>query len=204
MWTVACLSNGDVVTGSSDGALRVFTSDPDRYAAHETLAAFEEEVSHSVLAAQQDLGGMKISELPGRECLFIPGKSDGETKMVREGEKVGCYSWSAAEKKWDKVGDVVGASGATQNTSGKVLHEGKEYDYVFAVDLEGQKALKLPYNVTEDPWFAAQKFIDKNELSQLFLDQVANFIINNTKGMQLGNASDSNGKTQPENHEFKY
>ncbi len=59
------------------------------------------------------------------------------------------------------------------------------------MDLDSQGTLKLPYNITEDPWFAAQKFIHKNELSQLFLDQVAKFIIDNTKGMQLGTATSS-------------
>lgn len=58
--------------------------------------------------------------------------------------------------------------------------------------MDGQGTLKLPYNITEDPWFAAQKFIHKNELSQLFLDQVANFIVNNTKGMQIGTTGGSN------------
>lgn len=60
------------------------------------------------------------------------------------------------------------------------------------MDLDDQKTLKLPYNITEDPWFAAQKFIDKNQLSQLFLDQVANFIVQNTKGMQI-TATSTNG-----------
>jgi len=109
----------------SDGTVRVFTSDPARMGNSDVLEAFEQEVGKTAIATQQDLGGMKISELPGQESLLKEGKKDGETKMVREGDQVGCYSWSAAEQKWNKIGDVVGASGATQNTSGKVLHEGK-------------------------------------------------------------------------------
>ena len=58
---------------------------------------------------------------------------------------------------------------------------------MFSVDIEeGKPPLKLPYNIAEDPFFAAQKFLSKNDLSQLFLDQVANFIIDNTKGVTLG------------------
>ena len=45
--------------------------------------------------------------------------------MVRDGAAVTCHSWSAAEQLWKKVGDVVGASGGTTETSGKVLHDGK-------------------------------------------------------------------------------
>ena len=58
---------------------------------------------------------------------------------------------------------------------------------MFSVDIEeGKPPLKLPYNIAEDPWFAAQNFLYKNNLSQLFLDQVANFILDNTKGVTLG------------------
>ena len=109
----------------SDGTVRIFTADPDRYACPEEITKFEEEVAATTIAAQQELGGLKVSQLPGPEALLSEGKKDGDTKMIREGSQVSCYSWSAAERKWNKIGDVVGASGATQNTSGKVLHEGK-------------------------------------------------------------------------------
>lgn len=48
--------------------------------------------------------------------------------------------------------------------------------------------MKLPYNVTDDPWLVAHNFLQKNDLSPMFLDQVANFIIENTKGHTLGPA----------------
>lgn len=38
VWTVACLSNGDIAAGSSDGLVRVFTRDDDRVADVEALA----------------------------------------------------------------------------------------------------------------------------------------------------------------------
>lgn len=66
----------------------------------------------------------------------------------------------------------------------------QEYDYVFTVDIEeGKPPLKLPYNTNEDPWFAAQNFLTKNNLNQVFLDQVANFIVDNTKGVTLNQGS---------------
>lgn len=58
-------------------------------------------------------------------ALCEPGHSDGQRKLVRDGTNVFCYSWSAADKKWVKIGDVVGASGGTQATSGKQLYNGK-------------------------------------------------------------------------------
>jgi phospholipase A-2-activating protein len=45
--------------------------------------------------------------------------------------------------------------------------------------------------VTDDPWLTAHNFLQKNELSPMFLDQVANFIIENTKGHTLGAAAPS-------------
>jgi len=58
-------------------------------------------------------------------ALMEPGHSDGQTKIVRDGTHVYCYSWSAENREWVKVGDVMGASGGTQATSGKQLHNGK-------------------------------------------------------------------------------
>jgi phospholipase A-2-activating protein len=71
--------------------------------------------------------------------------------------------------------------GATDGKSGKQLFEGQEYDFVFDVNLsDDAPCIKLPYNRGEDPWFAAQKFIHKHNLPQIYLDQVANFIVKNT------------------------
>lgn len=61
---------------------------------------------------------------------------------------------------------------------------------MFNVDIEdGKPPLKLPFNKTDDPWLAAQKFIHKQDLPQVYLEQVANFIITNA---QLTSMPDSN------------
>uniref|UniRef100_A0A0P4WEV7 Phospholipase A-2-activating protein n=1 Tax=Scylla olivacea TaxID=85551 RepID=A0A0P4WEV7_SCYOL len=185
VWAVAALPNSDIVCGSSDGTCRVFTRVEEQQASPEDLKEFEESVAKSTMAVG-DLGGIKKSELPGKEVLFAPGKRDGQTVMVREGEKINCYSWSSSSQQWTAVGEVVGGTGGSASTSGKVLHEGKEYDYVFDVELDQGNILKLPYNTCEDPYFAAQRFIHKHDLPQDFLDRVANFIMENTKGVTLG------------------
>jgi phospholipase A-2-activating protein len=52
--------------------------------------------------------------------------------------------WDSASSTWTKIGDVVDAVGSGH----KKLYEGKEYDYVFDVDIQdGVPPLKLPYNV---------------------------------------------------------
>uniref|UniRef100_A0A1I8FCD5 PFU domain-containing protein n=1 Tax=Macrostomum lignano TaxID=282301 RepID=A0A1I8FCD5_9PLAT len=88
---------------------------------------------------------------------------------------------------WQKVGDVVGGEGGETVNSGGGGGGGQRRPdpprlrfFVFTVDVEeGKPPLKLPYNRTEDPWFAAQRFIDKHLLPQAYLDQVAQFIRTN-------------------------
>lgn len=198
VWSCCPLPNGDVVVGSSDGVVRVFTSAPERYAPEEDLVAFKTQVASSVVPHQSQGGttnGINISELPEKETLQHAGSREGQTQLVRVGNNVEVYQWNTATTNWDKVGDMVadadGASG-----SSKVMYEGVEYDYVFTVELDGQPSLKLPYNVSDDPWMAAHNWLEKHELGPLFLDQVANFIITNTKGEKLG-ASSTPGFADP-------
>lgn len=70
--------------------------------------------------------------------LSGPVFSDGS---LRRAWLVG--QWDSATFNWQKVGDVVDAVGSGR----KQLYQGKEYDYVFDVDVqEGMPPLKLPYN----------------------------------------------------------
>uniref|UniRef100_A0A9L0RA27 Phospholipase A-2-activating protein n=1 Tax=Equus caballus TaxID=9796 RepID=A0A9L0RA27_HORSE len=188
IWCCCVLDNGDIVVGASDGIIRVFTESEDRTASAEEIKAFEKELSQATIDSKTgDLGDINAEQLPGREHLNEPGTREGQTRLIRDGEKVEAYQWSVSEGRWIKIGDVVGSSGATQQTSGKVLYEGKEFDYVFSIDVnEGGPSYKLPYNITDDPWLAAYNFLQKNDLNPMFLDQVAKFIIDNTKGQMLG------------------
>jgi len=196
VWSVTVLSNGDIAAATNDGTVRLFTRDPARHASSEILAAFEEELAACSLAAQQELGGIKLTDLPGPESLYEPGAKDGQQKMVREGQKVSVHSWNMAEQKWNKIGDVVGAAGGTEETSGKKLYRGKEYDFVFDIEIDEPKStLKLPYNTADDPYMAAQTFIHTNGLSQSYLEEIANHIMKNTGGQPLG--TDSAGNCDP-------
>ncbi|KAM8962208.1 phospholipase A-2-activating protein [Pelodytes ibericus] len=182
VWCCCVLDNGDIVAGASDGIIRVFTESQDRTASLEEIQIFEDELAKSTIDPKTgDLGDIKIEELPGKEHLTEPGTKDGQTRLINVDGKVEAYHWSATELRWMKIGDVVGSSGATQQTSGKVLFEGKEYDYVFTIDVnESGPSFKLPYNISEDPWHVAHDFLQKNDLNPMFLDQVAKFIIDNT------------------------
>lgn len=62
VWSVACLSNGDIVAGTSEGVVRVFTQDPERFADEAALKTFENEVNAAAAASTQEIGGVKVSE----------------------------------------------------------------------------------------------------------------------------------------------
>ncbi|XP_056605454.1 phospholipase A-2-activating protein [Triplophysa dalaica] len=188
VWCCCLLPNGDIAVGASDGAIRVFTEIEERVASAQDLQAFEDELSKAIIDPKTgDLGDIKIEDLPGKEHLNEPGNRDGQTRLIKEDSNVEAYQWSMGDQRWVKIGDVVG--GSSQQSSKRVMYEGKEYDFVFTIDVnEGGPALKLPYNLMEDPWLTAHNFLQKNDLSPMFLDQVANFIIENTKGHTLGQA----------------
>ncbi|KAH9854795.1 WD-40 repeat-containing protein [Lenzites betulinus] len=182
VWTVSTMPNGDIVTGCSDGIVRVFTSEEDRWATGEQLKTFDDLVASQALPAQQ-IGDVKKSDLPGPEALTQPGKKSGEVKMIRRGESVEAHEWDNASSSWQKMGDVVDAVGSGR----KQLYKGREYDYVFDVDVqEGVPPLKLPYNASENPYTAAQRFLESNDLPLSYLDEVVRFIEKNASGVTLG------------------
>ncbi|KAJ2468558.1 WD repeat protein Lub1, partial [Coemansia sp. RSA 2337] len=182
VWTVAALGNGDIACGTSDGVVRVFSAEKARLAAPDTLATFEQ-ANASFAVSKKTMGDIDTSKLPGPERLEQPGSKDQQVIMVKSGLAVEAYQWDQGKQSWAKVGEVVDAVGQSQ----KQVFGGKEYDYVFDVDIqEGMPPLKLPFNVTENPYGAAQKFLERNGINLDHLDTVANFIIKNTDGVQLG------------------
>ncbi|ESK90187.1 phospholipase a-2-activating protein [Moniliophthora roreri MCA 2997] len=186
VWTVSSMPNGDIVSGCSDGVVRVFSSSEDRWLSAAELKEYEDYVANQALPSQQ-VGDVKKSDLPGVEALNTPGKKPGEVKMVKNGDKVEAHQWDAGSYSWQKVGDVVDAVGQGR----KQLYQGKEYDYVFDVDIQdGVPPLKLPYNATENPYTAAQRFLQSNDLSMNYIDEVAKFIEKNTAGVNLGSGAE--------------
>ncbi|KAK9889755.1 hypothetical protein WA026_007136 [Henosepilachna vigintioctopunctata] len=182
VWSVATLNNGDIVTGSSDGIIRIFTQEESRNADPATLAKFEEEVATLNEQNNQEIGGYKVSDLPGKEALYEPGKREGQMKMIREPGGVVAYTWvvDGENGHWQKVGDVLGEKKETGNEE-KTMFEGKYYDYVFSIDVEdGKPALKLPFNKGDDPYKSAQTFLEKNMLPSVYLEQIVDFILKNS------------------------
>lgn len=181
IWSVAVCPNGDIISGASDNVVRVFSRDPSREADADTLRAFSEQVSQQARPAQE-IGNIQKDSLPGSEALSKRGKKEGQVIMIRNGNVVEAHQWTESTQSWSKVGEVVDAIGSDR----KQMFDGKEYDYVFDVDIsENAPPLKLPYNANENPFAAAQSFVKKNELPEQYVDEVANFIMKNTKGSTI-------------------
>ncbi|PPR06426.1 hypothetical protein CVT26_004838 [Gymnopilus dilepis] len=186
VWAVSTMPNGDIVSGTSDGVVRVFSESEERWASAEALKEYDEQVASQALPSQQ-VGDVKKSDLPGPEALNTPGKKSGEVKMIRNGSIVEAHQWDSVNYTWQKIGDVVDAVGSGR----KQLYQGKEYDYVFDVDIQdGVPPLKLPYNVSENPYSAAQRFLQSNDLPLTYIDEVVKFIEKNTAGVNIGTSSE--------------
>ncbi|KAI0130393.1 ubiquitin homeostasis protein lub1 [Xylariales sp. AK1849] len=203
VWTVAvCSENGDIVTGTSDGIIRIFTRSPDRLAGAETIQHFDEAVKSSSIP-QQQMGDINKEKLPGPGFLTTKaGTKEGQVQMIREENgSISAHTWSMSAQSWVNVGTVVDAAASSGK---KTEYNGKEYDFVFDVAIEeGQPSLKLPYNLSDNPYDTATKFINDNELSLNYLDQVAQFIVQNTQGATLGQSSEPGG-ADPYGTESRY
>ncbi|KAF5093442.1 hypothetical protein D0Z03_002413 [Geotrichum reessii] len=183
LWSVAVnYDTGDFAVAGSDYIIRVFSKDQKRFAPEAEIKKLEETVANSAIGKDQ-MSSINKEDLSGSEGLKVDGKKEGEIKLIRaENNTVIAYQWSA--QTWVKIGEVIGQG----NSSSKKTYQGKEYDYIFDVDVqEGAPPLKLPYNLTENPYDAARRFIEANELPASYLDQVAQFITTNSEGIDLTN-----------------
>lgn len=178
VWCVDTLPNGDIVTGCSDGIARIWTRDSSRFASEQVLKSYEEQIASQTLPKDANLGNLKMED---ETVLQFPGKKDQEIKVIRKGNQAEAYQWSEAETRWIKIGEVIDA-----NSSGKQQYLGKEYDYLFDVDIGDGQMRKLPHNNGDNPYVSAQEFLMREELSNDFLDIVAQFIIKNTQNFVIG------------------
>ncbi|WFD35340.1 hypothetical protein MCUN1_002191 [Malassezia cuniculi] len=173
VWSVAALGD-DVVCGSSDGMVRVFSPHASRRADPAVLAAYADAVAAQTVSSAEVEGVPTVDRLEednalpnGARCLLKT--LDGTLVYERQGGE------------WCRVGVVADAAPAR-----KTMHNGREYDYVFDVDVQdGVPPLKLAYNASENPYVAAQRFLDENELPASYLDQVVQFLEKNTSAVRL-------------------
>ncbi|CAI4580020.1 ADE_G0030980.mRNA.1.CDS.1 [Saccharomyces cerevisiae] len=187
IWSVDCMSNGDIIVGSSDNLVRIFSQEKSRWASQDEINELSTQVEKSTISSRTI--EFDESKLSPYEILQSPGRKEGQIVVVKSPQgTIEAHQFSNSS--WKKVGDVVGA-GATGNDK-KIEFEGKTYDYVFDVDIEdGKPPLKLPINVSDNPYTAADDFLARYELPMSYRDQVVQFILKNTNGISLDQPNDN-------------
>lgn len=187
VWSVATLSNNDICVGGSDCKVYVFSKDPSRQ--NKLLQqSLDEEIANSAINTEQ----IDSKSVLSSDVLLKPGNKEGQVIMVKN-DSLGlteAHQW--ANNEWVKVGEVLGADSAS-SSGRKVEYNGKMYDFVFDVDVKDDSpSLKLPFNLTDNPYTAAENFLSVNMLPMTYLQDVVNFILQNTKGISLGTQNNSN------------
>jgi phospholipase A-2-activating protein len=173
VWTVSTLPNGDIVSGSSDKMVRIFSASEERWAPAEEIKAYDDVVAQQSLASH-DVGQIKVESM---DALNTPGAFVTQAPWPCINSSVRQESWpnqTGIERRcnrsiqraffvlpvnsliptttqwdgsvWQRIGER--AEGPSGSGPTKTFFEGKEYDYVWNVAIEdGEPALKLPYNV---------------------------------------------------------
>ena len=68
VWTVSInTSNSDILTGSADGMIRVFTAESKRNASSDELEAYEREVELAVAKGPSGISEEQLSKMPSVE-----------------------------------------------------------------------------------------------------------------------------------------
>lgn len=103
---------------------------------------------------------------------------EGEIKVFNNQGTAEAYMFK--EGKWEKIGDVLGTKENKNNYPGDRFFPAGQYDYVFDVELEGGVS-KLPFNRGDNALVAAEKFVSRENLHKLYIDDVTKFLRANTQ-----------------------
>lgn len=174
VWTALPLSNGAFITACHDGWLRIFSKDHPQ--AQEAIIqqlnfAFVQEVIDAQRARKQGPSSEEISKAAKWEQRGNhPGRKEDDVMVFNKDGALIAAQWNSGS--WIIIGEVTG-SGDTGEINGVW------YDHVMPVEIDtstGPRSLKLGYNNAENPFVAAQRFIDANGLGQYYLQQIADWI----------------------------
>lgn len=176
VWNVVSVpSNGDLITCCQDGALRIFTQSTERMTSPEERDAFSKDVSDALQKHQKGPSQDEVANLPKWDMNALQqGKSEGQVQLFQKDGIAIAAQWSMASQTWIEVGQVIGSS----EDAGMI--DGVKYDHVMPIEVDvsdgGVAKLQIGYNNGENPFVAAQRFIDAHMLPQYHLSQIADYI----------------------------
>ncbi|GAA5826417.1 hypothetical protein JCM5353_008865 [Sporobolomyces roseus] len=190
VWSLAILPNGDLACGCSDNLIWIFTRSGERLA--NELDQKEYEAKLEVTRANKrksERSTEPVAVIHEVKDLENPGRDVGEIKLVRDDSGISAYQLNSSN--WENLGQVVDpptprssdddASSSSPQTSKKMVHEGKEYDYVFQIDVsDDTPPLPLTYNLEDDVYEVAKRFVFENKLPESYLEQIVSFVRVNT------------------------
>ena len=168
LWCVGTLPGGDLYTGAHDGIVRIFSKDPavkHGDAAQALQAAFAVEVSEAAGRRGKGPSQEDLQKAPRWEqAASRPGTSEAQVCVFNKEGRLIAAQWSGASGAWVEMGEVVGSAGAAEEV------DGVPYDVVLPVEIDlpagGVGSLRIGYNNGENPFVAAQRFIDQHALNQ--------------------------------------
>ncbi|KAM3139405.1 hypothetical protein pb186bvf_008430 [Paramecium bursaria] len=184
VWTVAYNNEDDIIVGCDDGRVRIFTYHHERNATQEQIDQFEQEAQLSEAQKTVQLSPDQLKNLPSTSQMSqMVGKKNGEIRLFKNGDKPEAYMWNGTE--WTLMGDVLG-SGQQQKRifDGDKYFPAGEYDYIFDVEDDNGLQKRLPFNDGESHMAAAEKFCLREGYSKHYMQQIVNFLKQNTRNVQ--------------------
>ena len=104
VWALTVNSLGDLIVGTEDAKVRIFTRDSSRTENGEELKEFENEMK----ARTNNADAEEFKNAPDlAQSSSHPGKKEGDIKVFNSQGVPGAYMWKMSESKWDYVGAVV-------------------------------------------------------------------------------------------------
>ncbi|GAA5888437.1 hypothetical protein JCM16303_005740 [Sporobolomyces ruberrimus] len=207
VWSLTTLPNGDLACGCSDKMIWIFTRDPDRRAGRDAVEMYETQLEATTRLRKKRNGKNETDEGRSDEAskkeavpiveddprvLETPGLEEGEIKLLKE-KGVGstptvAYQWNGST--WEKLGEVVdppppssaatGQASPSRQKNDKMSHEGREYDFVFQIDVsDDSPPIPFPYDLEDDVYEVAKRFVEEHKLPESYLEQIVEFVRSN-------------------------
>lgn len=105
IWSVSCCQvSGDIVAGSNDGVARVFTRNPQRFAAVDQIEAFKDAVKGSAVPKETSSGSINLKNMQDPAWLTTNRGREGQLQAIKELDGTnGVYVWNSSkyhEPRW--------------------------------------------------------------------------------------------------------
>ena len=194
-WSVTTMPNNDLVIGAGDGNCYVFTWSKDRIAPQDVMDNFLINMDtyiavHAKAKDDNEFVTIKVALDDGPANLELKYKRGTDPSITAENfirnnglpmsylNEVTDYIKANIPEAARFESDMAIKSKLKADASGreKTVINGEGFDYVFDVKLDDGRPAKLPYNVGEDPVFAAQRFVEAYNLPIANVSKIANLL----------------------------